>query len=491
MAFYLSTQLTEPAESRRAAARGEQPTPQRSTPARRVHPLVWILLLGAVVRVGLWFAWGNWSPLINSDAADYQKLAVRLVTTGAYANERGVLISLRPPLYPVIVAGIYQCFGMENNDAVRAIQACIGLLTTVLVYRLGVLAYSRQVGLRAAALYCFYPSLLSYENLLLSEIVFTFFVVAFTCLVVEAMCRHGIAWLTLAGVVLGLAALTRSIMLPFVPLLAMYLVVFWNETWIRRAATALVPVLAFAVVVAPWAIRNSRLQETLVLIDVMGGRNAMMGNYEYTPLERSWATITDVQGERAWDRVLAREREHPTPITQGQVDKLALRHAMHFVVTHPWLTAKRDIVKFFNFWQLERELPAAAGAGYFGNVAAGWQLLLAAIICGSYAAVLFAALFGIFCTPPSDHRIHWFLILSILFPCLVYTLVFAHSRYHLPVIPLLALYAAAAFVHWKDIWSRRGSVRFAVASAFSLLFALAWTREFVFVDLDAIQTLLN
>jgi 4-amino-4-deoxy-L-arabinose transferase-like glycosyltransferase len=491
VAFLLSTKLAEQVESNRATApRGEPSSSGAATP-RRVHPLIWILLLGAAVRLGLWFAWGNWSPLINPDAVDYQRLAVRLVTTGAYANERGMLISLRPPLYPAMVAQIYRAFGLENNDAVRAIQAGLGLLTTVLVYRLGVLAYSRQVGLCAAALHSFYPSLLSYENLLLSEIVFTFLAVAFSWLMVEAICRQGAAWLAAAGVVLGLAALTRSIMLPFLPLVALYVAACWNGTWVRRTLAAVIPVVAFGLIVAPWAIRNTRLQKTLVLIDVMGGRNAMMGNYQYTPLERSWATISDVQGEHAWDSVLRRERQQPGPITQGMIDKHALRHAMRFVLAHPWLTVKRDTVKFFNFWQLERELPASAAAGYFGNLATRWRVLLAAIICGSYAVVLFAALFGFCCSPPGDRRIHWFLILSILFPCLVYSLVFAHSRYHLPVIPLLAIYAAAAVVNSKDIWSRRHAARFATASALCLIFVLGWIREAVVVDLDAIRNIVS
>ena len=85
----------------------------------------------------------------------------------------------------------------------------------------------------------------------------------------------------------------------------------------------------------------------------MGGRNAMMGNYEYTPLERSWATISDVPEEHQWYRILLRNAQVILPLTQGQLDKLALHHAIDFVKSHPWLTIQRDIVKFFNFWQLE------------------------------------------------------------------------------------------------------------------------------------------
>jgi 4-amino-4-deoxy-L-arabinose transferase-like glycosyltransferase len=463
--------------------------PQSShLPPRKIHPLWWILIAGVLVRVGLSYVWTDWSPLLNSDARDYQQLATQLASRGEYANERGRLVSLRPPLYPAMVAATYRGFGIQNNHVIRAAQAVIGLLSAVLVYRLGVLAYSRPVGLWTAGIVCFYPSLLGYANLLLTETLFTFFVVALTCVVCEAIQRQQVAFLVIAGIVMGLGALTRSIMLLFAPLLSAAVFVSWRGSWPRRLTAAIVPLAVFAAVIAPWAIRNTRLQRTLTMIDVMGGRNAMMGNYEHTPLERSWATISDVSPEHQWHRVLRREREPDAPtLTQGQLDKLALRHAIAFITEHPWLTLKRDAVKFFNFWQLEREFIAAARDGYFGDVGGGVQLVIAALICGGYAAVLMLALFGACCAPPSDWRLHWFLVLSILFPCAVHTLIFAHSRYHLPVIPLLAVYAAAAVVYRKAIWQMVRNWRFKLAATLCGVVVLAWIRELVFADLNLLK----
>ena len=466
-----------------------QPSPAKSS--RRVHPLVWILLAGALVRVGLWYAWGDWSPLINDDARDYQGLAVRLVTTGQYANERGHLSSLRPPLYPAMIAGIYHLFGITNDDAVRAIQAAAALLTVLLVYRVGVITYSRQVGLWAAALACFYPSLLGYANLLLSETFFTFFVVAVTWLPCEAIHRQRAAILIPLGIALGLGALTRSILLLFAPVLALFLLLSWRGGWGRRVVAAGLPLIVFAVVIAPWAVRNTRLQQTFTIIDVMGGRNAMMGNYEYTPMERSWATISDVPEERQWHRILHKDRKKNTPLTQGQVDKLALRHAIDFVRAHPGLTLQRDLVKFFNFWQLDRLLVAAATTGYFGTMTIPLQALLAAVVCGAYAVILLAAIFGACCYPPSDSRYHWFLIASILFPCAIHTLVFAHSRYHLPIVPLLSIYAAAAIVHFRELDRRRRTWGFRLAVTLCVVITLGWLRELVFVDFDLPNQLLG
>ena len=455
-----------------------------------IHPLIWIVLAGIIVRAALWFCW-NWSPLLNDDARDYQGLADRLLATGMYSDTHGTLISLRPPLYPAILAGMYWCFGLENDNAVRAIQAGVSLLTVLLVYRLGVIVYGRRVALWAAALLCFYPSLLAYSNLLLSETYFTFFSVAFTLLVLEAVDRQKLSLLVAAGLAMGLAALTRSILLLFAPLLAVFILLSWKGTWSRRMMAALLPIAVFAAVIAPWTIRNTRVQQTLTTIDVMGGRNAMMGNYEYTPLERSWATVSDVTGDHAWYRVLAQDHPDDTARTQGQLDKLALHHALTFVWTHPWLTAQRDLVKLGNFWQLEREFLAAARDGYFGPLATATSMALAVIVCGSYAVVILTGIFGACCVPPVDLRNHCFLLLSILFPCAIHTLIFAHSRYHLPVIPLICVFAAAAIVYRNEIWLRRHTMGFRIAAALSVMITMGWLREIVFVDLNLVGHLLG
>lgn len=442
-----------------------------------------ILALGIVVRIGLFAAWSSWSPLLNSDAEDYHGLASRLVTTGAYSNENGQLISLRPPLYPAINAMIYRWAGVGNDNAVRAVQAVVSLLIAVMIYWLGTIVFSKQVALWAAGITCFYPAFLAYSNVVLSEVWFTFFAIGSIALTLAAIKRESILILAIAGAAIGLAALTRSIMLLFVPLLGIYLLWAWPGTMGRRILAAAVPVFVFAAVIFPWALRNTRLQQTLTFIDVMGGRNAMMGNYEHTPTERSWATISDVVGDKAWHVVLLQGLDGKPFDTQGQLDKLALAHGIRYVIGHPFTTLKRDVVKFFNFWQLERTFSAAASQGYFGTISAATKLAIAAIFCGSSVAVLYTAMFGICVTPPRDVKQHVFLVMAILFPCAIHSLIFAHERYRLPMMPLMILYASAALVGWRSVWERRGTVGFRVAVGLCLLLTLGWLRELVMVDL--------
>lgn len=460
----------------------ERPQTECRPHVHRTHPLVWILAAGLLVRAALWLYWAD-LPIHIVDEQSYNQLAIGLVEHSQYEDEHGQLTSLRPPLYPTFVAAIYSVLGVGNYAAVRAVQFVLSLVTVVIIYRIGCLAWSQRVGRWAAAALCFYPSLLGYNNLLLSEVLYTFLVVALIWSAAASLQRNSLMLLAVLGVVLGLGALTRSILWLFAPLLGLYLLVVWKGPWPKRVLAAAVPMLMFSAVIAPWTVRNTNLQNTFTTIDVMGGRNAMMGNYEYTPLERSWATIELVQGDNAWHRVLARETPGYSALTQGQIDKLAMKHGIRFAFQNPGLTLQRDIVKFFNFWQLERELIAGGVRGFFGDLPKAIIILAALLICGSYSAAVFLGLFGALMRLPTDRRIHWFLLLSIIFPCLVHSLIFAHSRYHIPIMPIVLLYAAAGLTRLPWLWQQRHTLAFRLAAIACMVLVLAWARELVFVDL--------
>lgn len=443
--------------------------------------LGWILLAGLLVRVGLW-AWFLGEPLSVHDERDYNTLAVHLVQQGKYSLDGEHLTSIRPPLYPLFLAGVYRVAGLENYSVVRAVQAVVSLATVWLVFLLGSGLYDRRVGLWAAGLVCFYPSLLGQNNLLLTETWFTFWAVAACLAGLRFFETRGLWWLAAAGVLLGLGALTRTVLWLFPPVFALGIIVFLSERFPRRLAAAGVLLAAFAAVLAPWAIRNTRLHQTFVPIDVMGGRNLMMGNYEHTPLHRAWDAIS-IEGDSAWYRVLERECPNYKKLTQGQKDKLAMRRGLRFMAENPGLTLKRSVIKFFNFWQLERSFVAGMAQGHFGNPPTWALLLLTALIFGSYAVVFCLGVFGVLTRPPTVLGSYWMIVALVAYTCGLHSLVFAHSRYHLPLIPLVAIFAAAAISAAGQIWNDRWSLRFWVAGATCVVFAGSWAYEVIVIDM--------
>ncbi len=444
--------------------------------------LMWILVLGALVRILVWGVFAG-DEIYVGDAKDYDRLAVGLVETGKYLTAAGEPSSLRPPLYPWLVAAGYRLFGLQNHDAIRLIQAVLSLVNVVIVFRLGLLLFSRQVAVVAAALFCFYPSMLGFNNLILSETLFTLLASLAILLTGEAIHRQSLPLLAAAGIVIGLGALTRSILWLYLPFLSLFLLFVWQGNWRAKATAGLVVATTFAVTIAPWAYRNTKIQKTFTLIDVMGGRNVMMGNYEHTPLDRSWATIDIVTGDKSWIVVLVRENPAKNRRTQGQIDKLAMRHGIKFMLTHPGLTGKRTLVRFFNFWQLDRTFVAGLREGHWQQLSKPTLIIVSLILVGYYAMLMYAGIFGIIFAEPNDRVIHWLFLFSIAFPCLVHSAIFAHSRYHLPVMPLVVIYSAIGIVSYRQILDSSRRWQCLIGLLACAVLTVGWIREIVVVDL--------
>jgi 4-amino-4-deoxy-L-arabinose transferase-like glycosyltransferase len=447
--------------------------------ATAIRKLALILIASAAVRLLLW-GWFAGEPLSVWDERDYNALAKNLVAHHEFAFEPGTPVAIRPPLYPFFLAGVYSIFGVESFQIVRLLQAGMGLLTAVLLYMLGSQVHSRKAGLAVAAVFSFYPSWLLQANMVLTESLFTLLLVAACYAVVRFYQRDSIGCIILGGLLLGLAALTRSVVWMAPPLLAAFILLTWRTAWHRRVLAGIALVAAFAATIAPWSIRNTQLFGTFVAVDVMGGRNLMMGNYEHTPLYRSWAAI-GIEGEESWHAVL-RQTHAESNLNQAQVDKLAMKQGLTFMAANPGLTCQRGIVKFFDFWGLEREFVAGAQRGYWGNLPTPAIVVLAAVIMGTYAVMLFAGIYAMTMLPLSDRRLHWFLVLVVAYICGIHTLVFAHSRYHLPVMPIVLLFGAIAIVNRRAIWERRKSFSFGFATAACLVMIGGWSWNFLAGD---------
>lgn len=441
--------------------------------------LLVILGVGLIVRIVILMLYGN-QPM-RHDERDYNTLAVNLVEHHEFALTPGVPTSLRPPLYPVLVAGIYELFGTENWHAVRIVQALMSLITVCIVFRLGSSAYSREVGLLAAGVMCFYPSLLWYNNLLLTEVLCIFLLSAALLAISRALQDSSLWPWAGVGVLIGLTALTRSVFWLFPLVLAAYLIAVGPWRIGRRIASAVAMLTAFCLVLAPWSVRNSALQQTFVAVDVMAGRNLMMGNYEYTPTYRAWDAISNA-GETSWNQVLFSKSLVPPGTTQGQLDKIAMRYGINYMFIHPLETCQRMLVKFVNFWQLDREVVKGSMEGDFGSFARLAWLPMALSIAACYIATVLLATFGILLSPPANWRLHVVFVLLITLVCGLHTITFAHSRYHLPLIPVLSVYAGAAVARFREILQRRRSWQFIAACLVCLALTLSWAWELFWVD---------
>jgi 4-amino-4-deoxy-L-arabinose transferase-like glycosyltransferase len=457
-------------------------------PANEGRLFLWaVIAIGLVVRLAILWS----TPTLGTGIADeqqYSQIGASIVAGDGFARAPGQPTSLRPPLYPALLAAIWSVGGTRNLQFVRAFQILLALATTAVVYLLGARMYNEKIGRYAAAASWLYPSLVFFNFLILTETLFTFLLLAFVLLAVCLVQSPRASVALLCGIVLGLAALTRSVLWPLPLVLCPLLVVLIPGPLGRRIALPLVVFAGYAIVVAPWAVRNTRLQGGFTVVDTMGGMNLRMGNYEYTPDNRMWDAVA-LRGPQSWVRGVTPD-EPGGVITEGRKDKWAQREALEYMRQHPGVTVRRAFIKFADFWGIEREFVAGVQYGLF-KPPRWFQILGSGSIVAAWLAVSLLGGAGLWLTPPADRRLHVLALLPFVVIVGAHTIVFGHSRYHLPLVPILALYAGAllAAIVPSIRSARPARLTGAVVSVAALL--TIWIRQVALVDAHYIQEVLH
>jgi len=458
------------------------------TSAPRLPPwFTAILAVGLIIRLGiLWHTRDLGTPVV--DEQHYRLLAGSLLAGEGFAFTPGQPTSLRPPLYPALVAAIWRVAGADNLQAVRAVQILLSLVTLGLVFALGRRAFSTRVGFIAAAVFWLFPAFVFFDFLILTETLYTFLLVGFvllSVLLVQAP-RPSLQVAAACGATLGLACLTRSVLWPLPAVMCPALLVLLRAPLARRIAISTILLLGFVATIGPWAWRNTRLQHVVTIIDTMGGMNLRMGNYEYTPDDRMWDAVA-LTGERNWAYALGAE-SHGRTLTEGEKEKWAQGKAIAYIRAHPAETARRALIKFADFWGLEREFIAGVQQGVY-RPPAWFAVSAAGAIILSYPLLALVGAAGIWLAPPRDWRATVWMLAPIVAITLAHTIVFGHSRYHVPLLPLFAVFAAGWWTRDRTAGPRASRARLAGAAVTIALLSAIWLRQIVVTDLDRIRSL--
>jgi 4-amino-4-deoxy-L-arabinose transferase-like glycosyltransferase len=220
-----------------------------------------VLVLAASIRLAFVFR----APLfVVNDSLSYVLPAWELIHGEGFSP-----LFKRPPLYPLMLANVLWLFG-EDPQAIATVQHALGLLIVGLTFVLGFMLAGTTGGSVAGVLSALSGPLLLSEHYLMSETLYALLLIASVIAFILVEKRGSIGLAIVTGALLGLAALTRPIAQMIVPLLVLWLV--WRYRHRRGHATkiALGLCLAFAVVIAPWMIRNFLVQGSFTVAGGMG-----------------------------------------------------------------------------------------------------------------------------------------------------------------------------------------------------------------------------
>ncbi len=324
-----------------------------------------------------------------------------------------------PPLYPLFLAGILGT-GLPLFPAARALQALLGALSCLLIGGVARQAFSglgervsRGASFLAAALLAVYPIAVIYPARMMTENLLIFLLpAAVLALLKSVTSSRPFPWILLGGALLGLAALTRPTLLPFLPMVLVWLAVAGYEKpgYFLRAGGLLI---AFILVILPWQIRNYRVLGAVVPITSAAGANLYISNnpaaiggsmgYRYL-MDAGVFHLGEEEDELAYNRHY-RDR------------------AFHFIRENPVRFMYLSLRRLIWFYHLDYH--------YRGPVilVVLFHLMLLLAVIGAWAA-----------------RRCWRTALlpgmAVLNFTLVHTIFLSEGRYRLPLIPFLLAFAA-------------------------------------------------
>ncbi len=256
---------------------------------------LWLLILAALA-VRLIGVAAAWNIDCVYDECFYGNLARHLADgEGFQPHSRHYW----PPAYITFLAGHLK-LGLGLNGA-RVTQAFLSTLLVPMVFLLGRQAArdagrsdGARVGMGAAILVAFHPTLIAYAHYLWSETLFLPLFLGGLLLLHTARARTSGRLALAAGLAMGASCLVKVLPLYLVPLLAVWIMV---GTPTRRGVRVAVLLMAGTMaVILPWTARNYVAYGHLVLIETTTGKNLVRGNNPVAPSNWDWGTGRSTRG---------------------------------------------------------------------------------------------------------------------------------------------------------------------------------------------------
>lgn len=429
---------------------------------------IWkLFFLALVLRVG--FVLLHFKISLISDMLGYHESAVSLLQSGDF-RVKGRLSATRPPLYSIFMFMVYYLFGNGNIFAVRIIQSVVGAFTAVLTFKLAQKVFSDKAGVWAGLFFALYPAAWGYCDLILSETLFTFLLVAGLLFLVDTpQGRFRDAFC--AGILLGLATLTRTVLFQFPLFLSLFYLLFSKRRWSYLPKLALF-VVTFWLVLVPWMARNERVFGEPRLTTKSGVDLYMYNHntFKYVLLNYSMEAREILGGVIPWQ------------LSEMERDTLCRDAGISWIKEHPLLFLFKGVRMQWNFFGVEREYIWSLLAGYWGRIPR-WQLILAFLAFAPTIYVLMPLFIWGVVYGWKNFPLKKNLLLIIAYFLAVTFVYYGFSRHRMPLNPIMMAFAGYAMTSWQKILAdlkppgilRRPAA--AIALGILVFFILGWILE--------------
>lgn len=417
------------------------------------------------------------------DTADLALIApyLHLDPTSLKLDPRGIITTFRAPLYPAFLSLIYYFNGINDDRffAARLAQTILGALLAPLTYYASLNLSTRtfpnegtedikrtrthrKISRLAAWMVAVYPTLLIYPLALATENLFFLLILASMLSLLKLAqatnkteSRSATLYSLLSGLLLGLAALTRSVILP-----CAFLAILWIWLSLKQPPKAILASLVLALTIAPWIIRNSLVEHKLTGIETSMGYNLYVG---YHPL--SSGTF-----------IFGPSLDLLSNLDDQTRDQLGRVKALGFIIRDPWRFTYLALNRLGYFFDLElRGFIYFYVNNYLGLIPDPILILILLLLGVPFAILSLSAALGAgFLPPRPETKLLALLLIGYLLP---HVFILSEERFHLTLIPFFAICAANQWVYGFNTLKSRGSPVIFIAGIIAALLIVNWFFE--------------
>ncbi|MDD5680399.1 MAG: glycosyltransferase family 39 protein, partial [Candidatus Omnitrophica bacterium] len=193
--------------------------------------------------------------IFTPDSNYYNGLAENIVEGKGFSSQ-GKPTTYKEPFYSFFLASIYYIFG-QNYGVVKIIQAVLGAMTCVIIFLIAKRLFDTKTAILSALISCFYPAFIKITELMITELLYTFLLILVVFFLLKYIQDGGYKNLIFCGTALGIASLTRSVIVlfPFLILLVLGKIFVSQGRGIRKYVLSMAVFLAFFILpIAPWAV---------------------------------------------------------------------------------------------------------------------------------------------------------------------------------------------------------------------------------------------
>ena len=384
----------------------------------------------------------------------------------------------QPLFYPLFLSAIYR---LSNSSIllVKIIQALLGALTCVLVYRLGRKIFDTATGFIAGFIAAFYMPMVFIEGELLAESWAAFWSVVLLLFLLRVREKPGFWSCFGLGLFGALSIITRPVFLFFFTAGCLWLVIvwFWEHTSFKNLIVQIVGIIAgFLVVAGPVGTLSYRVVGKPSIMPLSGGINFYIGN---NPNYKDTITVRPGMG---WRRLTDIPLKHGIKY-EREKEQFFLGETIKYIVNEPAGFLKGLAYKTAQFLN-SREIPRNLDIYLFRK----WSAMLRA---GVWKAHGFGFPFGLLLPLAVAGAVYWWRkvpapvwLFVIFYPAAV-ILVFVTSRYRVPFIPVMGVLAAGGCVAvWKLVQQQWKKFTLAAVALFAIALANSITGPFYEEQLD-------